>query len=639
VDAGASDDAGGAGSMNGPRMDAGVDAARPGDPAKKDGETANGGKGSDDDAGVDEAVDHDAGADAAEPPQTKDAGRDATTTTGVDAGPCGGEGYTVCWRDEDGDRVAPLGAAQMMVCGKCDDGWVGAEPTNAANDCAPQDDTVHAGATELCNDADDDCDGSVDEGASSSCSFDNGSGACVGGSCQLMDCNPGFDDCDGTEDNGCEQPLDSVDHCGACDMVCSYANGTGACVEDACVLTACDVGFDDCDGYDETGCEQPLDIDGHCGACNVTCTYSNAFGACVDSQCELDTCYDGYADCDGYEETGCEQSLDVAEHCGGCGVTCHALAACDTSWVVPQCVCQPPSFALAGACHGPGPLATGMVPWVCGIDSDRSAECWYVQTDYGESSGEFVQLAAGRAHVCGLTADGDVECWGDNEFGQAQDQDGPFIQVVAGYVHTCGLGADAKVTCWGTPDPAEDFGQAEPLDDDFKQLTAGAYHTCGLHPDGTVECWGAGKMITAADCQSTEQCGQSLAPNILAGRFVQLAAGRWHTCGLREDSSAYCWGAGSNSDAGQADPPEGVSFHFIASGQAHTCGVTDSGTLACWGLINTLEEPPSGSNWERVYGAWNHACALDSSGSTECWGRLFVGASPAEIDGTWPLIP
>ena len=86
---------------------------------------------------------------------------------------------------------------------------------------------------ELCNGVDDDCDVTVDEGfdlladpmncgtCGRQCVFRNGEGLCNAGNCQVTACNPGFDDCDGNPDNGCETDLAmSASHCGACGNRC-----------------------------------------------------------------------------------------------------------------------------------------------------------------------------------------------------------------------------------------------------------------------------------------------------------------------------------------------------------------------------------------------------------------------------------
>ena len=46
--------------------------------------------------------------------------------------------------------------------------------------------------------------------------------------------------------------------------------------------------------------------------------------------------------------------------------------------------------------------------------------------------------------------------------------------------------------------------------------------------------------------------GQAAPPR--GERFTAIDAGAAHTCGLRGDGSAVCWG---NNDTGQATPPEG----------------------------------------------------------------------------------
>jgi hypothetical protein len=59
-------------------------------------------------------------------------------------------------------------------------------------------------------------------------------------------------------------------------------------------------------------------------------------------------------------------------------------------------------------------------------------------------------------------------------------------------------------------------------------------HTCALRRDGTAACWGANNPYYGA---------QSLPP---PGLFTELAAGDQHTCGLRPDGSVEYWGSSSD---------------------------------------------------------------------------------------------
>ena len=99
---------------------------------------------------------------------------------------------------------------------------------------------------------------------------------CLDGTCGFT-CAAGFDDCDddlfsGTT-NGCEVDLSAdANNCGACGTVCDFANGAGACTGGACVLSACDTGFGDCNMVGADGCEVDLRADdNNCGACGTVC--------------------------------------------------------------------------------------------------------------------------------------------------------------------------------------------------------------------------------------------------------------------------------------------------------------------------------------------------------------------------------
>ena len=73
--------------------------------------------------------------------------------------------------------------------------------------------------------------------------------------------------------------------------------------------------------------------------------------------------------------------------------------------------------------------------------------------------------------------------------------------------------------------------------------------------------------------------------------FSSLAAGEWHTCGIRaSDGQAQCWG---NNSQGQSTPPAGVGFSSLAAGRYHTCGLKPNGSVACWGRNIDGQAPAS----------------------------------------------
>ena len=60
------------------------------------------------------------------------------------------------------------------------------------------------------------------------------------------------------------------------------------------------------------------------------------------------------------------------------------------------------------------------------------------------------------------------------------------------------------------------------------------------------------------------------APTLLSHfSFVSVSAGETHSCGIRIDGPAECWG---NNGFGRATPPDGP-FASVSAGAVHTCGV------------------------------------------------------------------
>lgn len=121
--------------------------------------------------------------------------------------------------------------------------------------------------------------GPPDAGPPDSGPLDAGPDSCVAMS---ETCNAADDDCDGRVDETFDLDTDEM-NCGACGVVCNFQNATGECDLGDCDIAACVPGFDDCNGDGTDGCEIDLQNDRlHCGGCGDRC-----FGGrdCCDADC------------------------------------------------------------------------------------------------------------------------------------------------------------------------------------------------------------------------------------------------------------------------------------------------------------------------------------------------------------------
>ena len=139
--------------------------------------------------------------------------------------------------------------------------------------------------------------------------------------------------------------------------------------------------------------------------------------------------------------------------------------------------------------------------------------------------------------------------------------------------------ATAEATDGGPRPTVTSDGDDNTSDDDglspgttFVAISAGGHHTCGVREDGTAVCWG-----------NNEQ-GQSTP---VQGKFTAISAGRSHTCAVRKSGYVACWG--SNEDpwgnrVGQALQPDG-RFTSTSAGGSHTCGVKQNGLVGLSGKV------------------------------------------------------
>ena len=121
-------------------------------------------------------------------------------------------------------------------------------------------------------------------------------------------------------------------------------------------------------------------------------------------------------------------------------------------------------------------------------------------------------------------------------------------------------------------------------------LSAAEDHTCMLKSNGRAYCWGDNSVGQLGN-GSTES---SMTAVSVSGdlRFKSISVGWDHTCGVTVDNDAYCWGRGRYGRLGNGSVDNsmiptavsgGLSFESVNSGMAHTCGLTTDGDAFCWG--------------------------------------------------------
>ena len=297
--------------------------------------------------------------------------------------------------------------------------------------------------------------------------------------------------------------------------------------------------------------------------------------------------------------------------------------------------------------------------FACGIRPDRALECWgsnlvridpsgtvggYVDVGVARPpEGEFVAVYAGYRHACAIEASGGMRCWGSNDFNEwSPVPPGEFVAVAVGSVTSCGLRANGDLACWGS-DAEHDMPGGK-----FVAISEGLYGFCGLRPDGNVDCWTVGDswreclwevmsfspfhqpfgmdVCTHSMWQLPSHSGvRVLAP---AGAYQALSARKGHTCALRLDGAARCWGL---YFSGEVQPPPG-KFTAISAGWFHVCGLRADGEVACWGDPDAPPPRPPPGPFTALSAGWEYTCGLRPGGTVDCWGRE-PGCAPWGLTG------
>lgn len=218
-------------------------------------------------------------------------------------------------------------------------------------------------------------------------------------------------------------------------------------------------------------------------------------------------------------------------------------------------------------------------------------------------------------------------------------------------------------------------------------------HACALKKDGTAWCWGRNKHGELG-AVSTETCFDRQANNGALARcsgmplqvqfrcprglcrFIDISAGKEHTCAIDTNYDAWCWGGNGSGEIGtgevnQLPDPDGrpilvgspvprmvsggLKFQAIRAGIHSTCGLTIrtpgwSPEVYCWGSNNFGLVPDSARFLNptptRVVVPADvvtldlrdqHACVRTQQGELFCWGS---NARSQLVSGTsFPFSP
>lgn len=137
-------------------------------------------------------------------------------------------------------------------------------------------------------------------------------------------------------------------------------------------------------------------------------------------------------------------------------------------------------------------------------------------------------------------------------------------------------------------------------------IAAGGLHSCLLRDDARALCWGNNERGQLGD--GTFENRQRPVPVAGDFAFAQIVAGGQHSCGLTATGDILCWGNNESGQLGDGtaslrSAPVRVNstaqFRLVRAGQSHTCGLTRAGTVLCWGA-NAYGQLGDGTHQSRL---------------------------------------
>ena len=399
--------------------------------------------------------------------------------------------------------------------------------------------------------------------------------------------------------------------------------------------------------------------------------------------CERGVCL---GDCFEAALAGAERSDAVCGECQACTAgSCTSLAA------GAQCGCPGDACDAEGHCLNASRVLDAFAGQghTCAEIAERGLFCWGtnesertavptsgIPTQVPVSALSPLSGAAGAAHTCFLDQRRVRTCFGWNGAGEIGNgevaprgeapqsfPDPTLTGLSAGIDFTCGVGAggslDGSVVCWGAnthgifgadPSPVPEPTAIELGGSRFTQVSANGYHACAVRADGHLFCWGYNNSREVGTGATTpedviEPIETACLDGTCDGGWASVGAGAFHTCGLRDDGSLWCWGGNLNTQLGRVTADmnsvepirvDGGPYVAVGAGRAHTCALDVNGRIWCWGhnafgqvgvgtTTNATAPTPIESTealaFRQLAIGYEHSCAVRADASLWCWGR------------------
>jgi alpha-tubulin suppressor-like RCC1 family protein len=232
-----------------------------------------------------------------------------------------------------------------------------------------------------------------------------------------------------------------------------------------------------------------------------------------------------------------------------------------------------------------------------------------------DSSETYSKVAVTDYSTCGITNLGVLKCWGRNNYGQITggtissllpvvvSAGTTFTEVTAGDLHACAITTSGALFCWGDNNyyqlgDSNTALKSTPFRVDgtelYSKVSSEYKHTCGITTGGVLKCWGynSNGQIGNNNVDVSQNYPVAIDGNV---KYVNVAVGYKHTCGITDTKVLKCWGAnysaGALGDGGTTDKyspivvDPGVEFVNVTAGSGFTCAVTTGATMKCWGSM------------------------------------------------------